>query len=376
LRPGWTARSIDDLGIVGRGRSRHRPRNDESLYGGEFAFIQTAEIHEADLFITDYRQTYNNKGLDQSRLWEPGTVCITNAGENTGDCAVLGIAACIPDSIIAVQVDREKSDPVFLKYAVDLMKPQFRQVTRGATQDNLSVEKLLSFKFPVPAPAVQRRIAEILRQYGEMIQNNHRRIALLEEAARLLYHEWFVLLRFPGHEHTRIINGVPAGWERKSLGEVATLTYGKSLREEERKDGAIRVYGSSGVVGTHDQKLVSGPGIVVGRKGNVGSVYWEDGDFWPIDTVYYVDAVESSLFLLHNLMNQPFQSSDAAVPGLNRSYASGLPVLLPKKALRDEFEAYAGAFREEIRVLAQMNVKLRAARDLLLPRLMSGEITV
>jgi type I restriction enzyme S subunit len=228
----------------------------------------------------------------------------------------------------------------------------------------------------LPPLPVQRRVTDILGAYDDLIENNLRRMVLLEEAARLLYREWFVLLRFPGHEHTRIINGVPAGWERKSLGEVATLKYGKALREEERQDGAIRVYGSSGVVGTHDQKLVSGPGIVVGRKGNVGSVYWVDGAFWPIDTVYYVDAVESSLFLLHNLMDQPFQSSDAAVPGLNRSYASGLPVLLPKKALRDEFEACARVFREQIRVLAQMNVKLRAGRDLLLPRLMSGEIVV
>ena len=105
-------------------------------------------------------------------------------------------------------------------------------------------------------------------------------------------------------------------------------------------------------------------------------MFWEDGDFWPIDTVYYVDASESSLFLFHNLKNQPFQSSDAAVPGLNRTYASGLPVLLPKKGLRDEFEGCARAFLGQIRVLAQMNAKLRAARDLLLPRLMSGEITV
>jgi type I restriction enzyme S subunit len=150
MRTGWTDKSIDELAFVGRGRSRHRPRNDSSLYGGEHPFVQTAEIHDADLWITSYKQTYSDKGLAQSKMWSPGTICITNAGENTGDCAILGIPACFPDSIIAVIADESKSDPIFLKYVIDQLKPRLRRITRGATQDNLSVEKLTSFKFPTP----------------------------------------------------------------------------------------------------------------------------------------------------------------------------------------------------------------------------------
>jgi len=87
---------------------------------------------------------------------------------------------------------------------------------------------------------------------------------------------------------------VPEGWERKTLGDQVTLNYGKALKADDRVDGPFPVYGSSGVVGSHEKALVSGPGIIVGRKGNVGSVYWCAKDFYPIDTVYFIDAVTSS----------------------------------------------------------------------------------
>jgi type I restriction enzyme S subunit len=95
-----------------------------------------------------------------------------------------------------------------------------QQFTQGAAQDNLSQEKLLSIEFQVPTVDEQRRIASILSTYDDLIENNRRRMALLEEAARQVYQEWLVRLRFPGREHTRIVDGVPEGWARKRLGEV------------------------------------------------------------------------------------------------------------------------------------------------------------
>ncbi len=198
----------------------------------------------------------------------------------------------------------------------------------------------------------------------------------MEEAARQLYREWFVRLRFPGHEHTRGTDGVPEGWEFKPIGEVVTLNYGKALKEEKRLEGATPVYGSSGVVGSHSEALVSGPGIIVGRKGNVGSVFWSDTPFWPIDTVYFVSPEESSLFLFHCLRQVPFQNSDVAVPGLNRTYAHSLKILMPSRRLQVEFEEAITPMFEQLTKLRTMNQKLRITRDLLLPRLLSGEIPV
>lgn len=225
-------------------------------------------------------------------------------------------------------------------------------------------------------PKTQLKISNILSSYDDLIENNRRRMELLEEAARQLYREWFIRLRFPGREHTRIINGVPEGWEPKPLGDVVTLNYGKGLKEDDRREGTVPVYGSSGVVGNHDEPLVTGPGIIVGRKGNVGSVFWSGFPFWPIDTVYFISPEESSLYLFHCLQYLPFQSSDVAVPGLNRTYAHSLKILLPKGTILDQFENIVSPMFAQMAKLRGMNQRLRTARDLLLPRLMSGEIAV
>jgi type I restriction enzyme S subunit len=201
-------------------------------------------------------------------------------------------------------------------------------------------------------------------------------MALLEEEARQLYREWFVRLRFPGHQHTRITNGVPEGWDRVPLGVRVTLNYGKALKAEDRNDGPYPVYGSSGIVGMHEKALVAAPRIVVGRKGNLGSVYWCPKDYWPIDTVYFIDAETSNLWPYYSLQHMHFISTDVAVPGLNRDFAYSRPLLVPEpRIVRDFFEA-AVPLHEQIEKLDEMNEKLRAAHDLLLPRLMSGEIAV
>jgi type I restriction enzyme S subunit len=206
------AQRLNQLGCLARGRSRHRPRDAAHLYDGPYPFVQTGDVKHAELYITDYQQTYSEAGLEQSRLWPAGTLCITIAA-NIADTAILGFDACFPDSVIGFISDEKKSDARFVKYLFDAtIQRQVRQFTQGAAQDNLSLEKLLSIEFAVPEVNEQRNIADILSRYDDLIENNRRRMTLLEEAARQLYREWFVRLRFPGHEHTRIIKGVPEGW--------------------------------------------------------------------------------------------------------------------------------------------------------------------
>ena len=228
----------------------------------------------------------------------------------------------------------------------------------------------------IPDIRSQKRITEILSAYDDLIENNRRRIRLLEEAARLLYREWFVHFRFPGHEHVKIIDGVPEGWERKTLGDVATLHYGKALKADSRIGGDYLVYGSSGAVGTHNKALVDGPGIILGRKGNVGSVYWSSGNYWPIDTVYFVSKEQTTRYLCFSLQNMQFVNSDVAVPGLNRNYAYSRPFIDPPAFLLREFDEYILAIFNQLETLEKQNNKLRTARDILLPRLMNGEIVV
>jgi type I restriction enzyme S subunit len=158
----WKLRRLDELGLVARGKSRHRPRNEARLYGGPYPFVQTAEVMSADPYITSYSQTYSEFGLQQSKIWPPDTLCMTIAGANTAKTAILKIKACFPDSIVGFIPDKSKADIHFVKYSLDLMRDRFLSVSRGATQDNLSLEKLLSFLIPAPGVGEQRRIGAIL----------------------------------------------------------------------------------------------------------------------------------------------------------------------------------------------------------------------
>jgi type I restriction enzyme S subunit len=279
---------------------------------------------------------------------------------------------------LRLRCDQSKVDPLFLYYWFS--SPIMTQyiINRNSGSSVPLINLTILRRLPVPEAPVhtQRRIAAILSAYDDLIENNRRRIQLLEQAARLIYQEWFVRLRFPGHEHARVVDGAPERWEKRKLGDILVLNYGKGLKESERSEGDVPVYGSSGVVGSHHQYLVEGPGIIVGRKGNVGSVFWSQSAFFPIDTVYYVDSKTGSLYLFHLLQSLPFQSSDGAVPGLNRNYAYSLPVLVPPTALVNRFEGIAGPIYQQILNLQRQNERLRQARDLLLPKLMSGEIEV
>jgi len=343
------------------------------LYGGVYPFIQTAEVKAANLRICSHTQTYNERGLEQSHLWPENTLCITIAA-NIADTALLSYPACFPDSIVGFIADNNKCDVRFVKYYFDIVQEHMRMVSQGATQDNLSQDKLLRFGIPCPPIEVQRAIGNTLSAYDDLIETNRRRIALLEESARLLYQEWFVNLRFPG---VVVKNGaLPEGWSIRSLGELITLNYGKSLKDSMRIDGDIPVYGSSGIVGTHNQALVIGATLIVGRKGNVGSVYYSATSCFPIDTVYFVDGAQATYYNYLLLKSQSFVSSDTAVPGLNRTYAYSLTVLRPSDEALALFEQNVTPLFDQVANLEQQNQCLQAARDALLPKLMSGEMTV
>lgn len=219
----WSHKKLNELGFVGRGKSRHRPRNDTSLYEGAYPFIQTGDVKSANFYISEYSQTYNEKGLSQSKLWEPNTLCITIAA-NIAETAILKIKACFPDSIVGFIADQKEADVRFIKYYIDSIKLSMQNVSKGTTQDNLSLDKLLTFDFLTPPLPTQHKIASILSAYDNLIENNMRRIKILEEMAQALYREWFVEFRFPGHENVKLVESelgmVPEGWDMKVFGEL------------------------------------------------------------------------------------------------------------------------------------------------------------
>lgn len=292
-----------------------------------------------------------------------------------------GFRGCLGRRMALVRPDTTKVTPRFLHYY--FLTPAWRSVVEaniisGATVDRVPLTKFPDFEVRLPAIDDQRRIASILSAYDDLIENNRRRIQLLEQAAQLLYKEWFVYLRFPGHEHVKIKNGVPEGWEKKPLGELLTLQRGFDLPVSKRKEGHIPIYASTGINGYHVEAKVAGPGVVTGRSGSLGKVMYVIGDFWPLNTTLWVKEFKlvKPLFATHLLESMQLEqyNGGAAVPTLNRNDVHRVEVLCPSKVLLDLFEEYVGDIMSQLDTLKKASSKLANARELLLPRLMSGEI--
>jgi type I restriction enzyme S subunit len=389
----WTPQRLDQLGYLSRGRSRHRPRDAAHLFGGPYAFIQTGDVKHAGLYIKDYRQTYSEAGLQQSRLWPTGTLCITIAA-NIADTAILGIEACFPDSVIGFIPDEKKADARFLKYLFDAtIQRRVQQFTQGAAQDNLSQEKLLSIDFAVPGVEEQKKIADILSAYDGLIENNRQRIVLLEEAARQLYREWFVRLRFPGHEHTRITNGVPEGWAQKALGELAGITMGQSPESQYYNEVGNGLPFHQGVADFGDRfvshrvyctvqnRIAEADDILCSVRAPVGRLNV------TLDKIVIGRGLaalrsktghQSLLFqqLRAHFFKEDLIGAGAIFASVTKKEFESQEILKHSPRLAKAFEEVSCPIDEQLRVLYQQISILRAARDLLLPRLMSGEIAV
>lgn len=396
----WEMKSLDELGFVSRGRSRHRPRDAAHLYGGPYPFIQTGDVKHSNLYITSYSQTYSEAGLAQSKLWEPGTLCITIAA-NIADTSILNISACFPDSVIGFVPDKEKADARFVKYLFDAMlQKRFKTFTQGAAQDNLSQGKLLSLKFPVPKVAIQRDIADTLSAYDDLIENNRRRIQLLEESTRLLYKEWFVRLRFPGHEHVKVVDGVPEGWEKKKLGEVAATnasSYNPKTLPERISYVDISSVSKGRIIDKKEMPSSEAPGRAR-RIAQSGDVIWSN--VRPNLKAYAlvlnpgVSDVFSTGFTVINPRKVPFtflylvittddfvgylinHTTGASYPAVRADDFENAELLIPSSSVLEAFHEKASSMFQQIYLLEEQSKRVAQARDILLPRLMNGEVAV
>ena len=397
----WEMKSLDQLGYVSRGRSRHRPRDAAHLYGGPYPFIQTSDVKHAGLYVTEYSQTYSEEGLAQSRLWNSGTLCITIAA-NIADTAILDIDACFPDSVIGFIPDNDKADARFVKYLFDShLQRSYKKFTQGAAQDNLSQGKLLSLKFPVPGINEQRDIADKLSAYDDLIENNRRRIQLLEQAARLLYKEWFVRLRFPGHEHATITDGVPEGWTPATIADIGRVVTGKTpskKRESYYGDDIPFIktpdmHGNTLVIHTDESlseeggntqanKTLPTRSILVSCIGTVGAVAFNSSTAQTNQQINAIVPTNESLHYWAFFMAKDLKpllegmGGGATMANVNKSKFSSIKVVIPSSLMLDQFNSFVANQIDQIEQLALINLHLTQARDLLLPRLMNGGVAV
>jgi type I restriction enzyme S subunit len=343
-----------------------------------------------------------NEDRFESHILCPGDLLITRSG-------TCGIAAVFEGFELPVLAGAflirfrlsDHADSRFFRYYFN--SPFGRQhilsVARGAVQQNLNITNIEALIVPLPTRDEQERIVATVSSYDDLIENNRRRMALLEESARLLYQEWFVRLRFPGHEHVRVIDGVPEGWEKRNLGDVADVN---RLNLSNSFNGEIDYIDISSVTPgqinettlylfkdapSRARRIVQHGDIIwscvrPNRKSH--ALIWRPQPNLIASTGFVVltPKLVPPAFLLFSTTTPDFvgylenHAKGAAYPAVVAGDFERASVCVPNASILHAFSEFVEPLFDQMYNLKQQNQKLRAARDLLLPRLMNGEVVV
>ncbi len=346
----------------------------KDIFDGQINYKNARQITKAD-----FEETHKRTML------EVDDILLTNSG-------TIGRMAFVTDreattkttfqkSVAIIKPDKQKVLPRYLYYQLQNCVPQFINSSNGSAQKNLLLSTMRTFQIEIEENREkQEKIANTLSAYDDLIENNQKQIKLLEEAAQRLYKEWFVDLRFPEHENTKIVDGVPEGWSRTNINEILTFHRGYDLTKNEMKAGRYPVVGSTTVIGYHNEFKIKGPGIVTGRSGSLGKYQFIWDNFWPHNTSLYIsDYKDHNIFFVYSLLQTvDFASlnNGGAIPTLNRNVLSNIEVIEPTDELQEMFAKIAEPQYQKIKNLEKQNDRLKTVRDLLLPKFMSGEVEV
>lgn len=339
----------------------------------------------------------------------PGDIVVARTGATVGYAKLIreSVEAVFASYLVRFRVNAELADPGFVGRLVESQayKSFVQSRIGGAAQPNASAPVLGAFEFVLPPRHSQHHVAEILSAYDDLLENNRRRMTLLEDAARQLYREWFVRLRFPGHEHTRITNGVPEAWERRPLESCAIFRSGgtpsKARSEYWEGDTPWVSSGEMSETRIYDTPLHVSPegaeagsrlispntilivvrGMSLAKEFRLATVAREMAFNQDLKALESRDGVDS-LFLFHTLLDQRSGIRELATEAshgtkkLDTVVLEKLPILVADHRLQRLFRDTVAPSLAQRDNLYHQNTRLRAARDLLLPRLMSGEIAV
>ena len=357
----WKKTYLRDLIVITNGKGHKKLKNGQYPVYGSGGIMRYADsyLYDQESVLLPRKGTLNNIQFVTEPFWTVDTCYYT-------------------------VVNRDKVLPYFLYCC--LCKMDIQSLNTGSAVPSMTFEKYYSIEVPIPPLSTQHCIANILSRYDSLIENYQKQIKLLGEAAQRLYKEWFIDLHFPGHENTNIIDGVPEGWEKKSVDSIYNIKYGKNLSTKLiTETGFYPVYGANGVIGYYDKANCNEQVVLITSRGNgsgdVLMTYHKDAFITnnsfivtPSEGFEYCKLPFTFQFL--KMANFRAVRTGAAQPQLTNQSIHTVDVILPNKNLIEKFcSATIGMndtiikYREQIRLLAE-------ARDRLLPKLMSGEITI
>ena len=372
--------------IIDGDRGKNYPKQDEFYPQGYCLFLNIGNVtkegltFEENQFITKEKDEALRKGkLKRGDIVYTTRGTVGNAGYYNSNVPYENVR--INSGMVILRANGEIVDARFLYQILksEYYRPYFKQYCTGSAQPQLPIKNFSQIYLNVPDIKTQHRIADILSAYDDLIENNQKQIKLLEEAAQRLYKEWFVDLRFPGHENTKIVDSVPEGWRRGLLKELISVNYGKDHKKVP-DDGNIPVYGSGGLMRKCNKSLFSGEAVLIPRKGSLNNIMYVDETFWTVDTMFYATMKQPHTAVFVYFFVKAFDmysmNIGAAVPSMTTKILDAMDVVIPDKETLEKFDKYAKVYFNKIKTLQGQNEQLKTARDLLLPKLMSGEVEV
>lgn len=296
----WVTKTLKEVATIGRGKSKHRPRDADFLFGGKYPFIQTGDIRNANLYLTEYSQTYSDAGLKQSKLWDEDTLCITIAA-NIAETAILKIKACFPDSIIGLIPYESETTVLFVKHLFDKFKLEIQSLSQGVAQANLNQEKLSNIEFNFPTLQEQTKIANFLSAVDQKMHLLQQQKELLETYKKGVMQKIFNQeLRFTQNNGSHFQD-----WEEKSLGEISSKESSNiSANKIEENDGDYIIYGASGVLKKVDFYLQEDDYVSIVKDGaGAGRIFYCKGKTSVLGTMEMIKpSTNINTYFLYSLL--------------------------------------------------------------------------
>ena len=343
---------------------------------------------------------YRVTGFAKEYLYEePKIVVVARGVGGTGDVKISPRQSWVTNLSIILDDFDNIADKKFLFYRLTL-EPLKEKLNTGAAQAQITIDSLSSYVVTLPELQEQKRIASILSAYDDLIENNRRRIQLLEESARLLYKEWFVHLRFPGHEHVKIIDGIPEGWEKKLLSEVAGANmenYKANSLPDELNYIDISSIERGRILAKKNLSAKTAPGRAR-RKAKSGDIVWSNvrpnlrafalvinpdvNDVFSTGVTVLTPMAVPFSYLYLFVTTDDFvaylvnRTTGASYPAVRPSDFESAMLLVPSEKILSLFHEKVAPIYQLINVLENKNKTLTQARDLLLPRLVNGELMI
>lgn len=316
-----------------------------------------------------------------------GDILIARTGATTGYNYVVpsGINNTVYASyLIRFVVDKKLVLPLFLKYVFKTQSYYgfVNNYIGGAAQPGMNAKVFTKFNIPKFSLITQQKIASILSAYDCLIENNTRRIRLLEQMAENLYKEWFVRFRFPGHENVEMVNGLPKGWKVEKLGGYANISTGKCNREDAEEDGIYPLFDRSQEIKKSSKWIKDCEAIIVPGEGTSFIPRYYKGKFNLHQRCYCIEPIikDTGFYLFYSIMlNRKYflsVATGATVPSLRQNNFTKMKLIIAELELVKKYNKVADTIALQIDKLKEQNQFLIRQRDLLLPRLMSGKLEV